>query len=73
MLPRFGGNGGASVPRDLPSTCAGAQDDVSSQANSLKLTRFVKRVQSLKSVQEAKMVERAKRAKGLKGLIGPKG
>ena len=28
---------GASAARDLPSTCAGGQDDVSSQVNSLKL------------------------------------
>ena len=31
------GIGPGSAPRDLPSTCAGGQDDVSSQANSLKL------------------------------------
>ena len=30
---------GASAPRDLPSTRAGGQDDVSSQANSLKQTK----------------------------------
>ena len=35
------GNGGASAPRDLPSTCAGGQDDVSSQANSLKLWKKI--------------------------------
>ena len=33
------GIGPGSAPRDLPSTCAGGQDDVSSQANSLKLIR----------------------------------
>ena len=37
MLPRSYGIGPGSAPRDLPSTCAGGQDDVSSQANSLKL------------------------------------
>ena len=31
------GIGPGSAPRDLPSTCAGGQDDVSSQVNSLKL------------------------------------
>ena len=37
MLPDARGIGPGSAPRDLPSTCAGGQDDVSSQANSLKL------------------------------------
>ena len=32
------GIGPGSAPGDLPSTCAGGQDDVSSQVNSLKLT-----------------------------------
>ena len=38
LLPRSDGIGPGSAPRDLPSTCAGGQDDVSSQANSLKLS-----------------------------------
>ena len=37
MLPRSCGIGPGSAAQDLPSTCAGGQDDVSSQANSLKL------------------------------------
>ena len=37
LLPRFPGSAGSQCGRDLPSTRAGGQDGVSSQANSLKL------------------------------------
>ena len=43
LLPRSAGSAevpGASAARDLPSTCAGGQDDVSSQANSLDINLF---------------------------------
>ena len=41
MLADAYGIGPGSAPRDLPSTCAGGQDDVSSQANSLKSHPFL--------------------------------
>ena len=53
FLPDAYGIGPGSAPRDLPSTCAGGQDDVSSQANSLK-----SELVCLKSINPIGMIRR---------------
>ena len=47
MLTDASGIGPGSAPRDLPSTCAGGQDDVSSQANSLKQIKVLLNIGTL--------------------------